>query len=185
MRDLTARVISHEQAGGAGRADVLESLVNRSVVTGKHPRDLINSGFYGPVNRGEIGSKAPDWALKDYDAAAAAVGAGRNELGGRTDQGMLKEVKPGGREGIRGEFYGWMGLPGEQKTAAARLARDGSALDQTHRVEGHANIDVNVNAPPGTNVRARAAGLFKQTRLTRQTQMPLAAGGPAGPASIA
>jgi hypothetical protein len=68
---------------------------------------------------------------------------------------------------------------------AQRLARDGSALDRTHRIEGSANIDVNVNAPHGTNVRARSAGLFKQTRLTRQTQMPLAEAGPAGPASIA
>jgi hypothetical protein len=67
---------------------------------------------------------------------------------------------------------------------ASRLARDGSALDQTHRIEGSANIDVNVNAPHGTNVRANANGLFKKTRLTRQTQMPLLEAGASTPASI-
>ena len=81
MRELVASVLAHEQAGGSGRADILESLVNRSVVTGKHPRDLIFSGFYGPVNRGAVSAMVrrgvPTWALSDYDQAAAEVGAGR------------------------------------------------------------------------------------------------------------
>jgi hypothetical protein len=176
MRDLTARVIAHEQAGGAGRADVLESLVNRSVVTGKHPRDLINSGFYGPVNRGEIGTKAPAWALKDYDAASAAVGAGRNALGGRTDQGMINEVKPGGRVGVRGEYYGWMGLPGEQRTAAAQANRADVDRQMTeHRVVGTGQLDVNVNAPKNTFAKASGGGLFKKVAMNRRTQMEPAA----------
>jgi hypothetical protein len=176
MRDMTARVIAHEQAGGIGRADVLESLVNRAVVTGKHPRDLINSGFYGPVNRGEIGTKAPAWALKDYDTAAAQVGAGRNELGGRDDQGMINEVKPGGRRNIHGEYYGWMGLPGEQKTAAAQADRAGVDRQMTeHRVVGTGRLDVNVNAPRGTFAKASGGGLFKKTTVNRRAQMEVAA----------
>jgi hypothetical protein len=177
MRDLTARVISHEQAGEAGRADVLESLVNRAVVTGKHPRDLINSGFYGPVNRGTIGSgPAPAWALKDYDQAAADVAAGRNEIGGRVDQGMLGEVAPGGRVGVRGEYYGWMGLKGERKTAAARgLDRAATDAQMAQKVEGTGKLSVNVNAPKGTSVNAEGGGLFKKTEVTRQTQMEPAA----------
>jgi hypothetical protein len=179
MRDLTARVIAHEQAGEGGRADVLESLVNRAVVTGKHPRVLINNGFYGPVNRGEIGTKAPAWALKDYDQAAAEVGAGRNALGGRTDQGMLKEVAPGGRIPVRGEYYGWMGLRGEQKTAAARADQqaDRAGVDRQmteHRVVGTGQIDVNVNAPRNTFTRASGGGLFKKVAVNRRAQMEMA-----------
>jgi hypothetical protein len=123
-RDLAAWMIGHEQETTAGRADVLESLVNRAVVTGKHPRDLLTGGFYGPINRfkkahGRLPT-AQDWALKDFDAAHKDVAAGRNVLGGRTDQGMIKEVKPQGRMESRGEYYGWMGLKGERATAAAR-----------------------------------------------------------------
>jgi hypothetical protein len=46
------------------------------------------------------------YALKDFDQAARDIAAGRNVLGGRTDQGMLREVKPAGRIGVRGECGG-------------------------------------------------------------------------------
>jgi hypothetical protein len=49
-----------------------------------------------------------------------------------------------------------------------------------HRVEGSASIDVNVNAPPGTNVSGKSAGLFKPIALNRQTQMARTVPGPAG-----
>ena len=45
----------------------------------------------------------------------------------------------------------------------------------THRVEGSGSIDVNVNAPKGTGVRARSGGLFKHVAISRQTQMEPAA----------
>jgi uncharacterized protein (TIGR02594 family) len=101
-------------------------------------------------------------------------------------------VDPRGlRGGILGQRFSTIGRHPERGaeylSQAARLT-DGSALDrheQTHRVEGTGRLDVHVNAPAGTHVRARGGGLFKQTRLTRQTQMPLMEAGPAGPASIA
>jgi hypothetical protein len=177
MRELVANVISHENEGEKGRADVLESLVNRAVVTGKSPRSLIYSGFYGPVNRGKVSAtNAPAWALKDYDQAAAEVAAGRNVLGGRVDQGMRNEVAPGGRINVGGEYYGWMGLKGEHKTAAARgLDRAATDAQMAQKVEGTGKLSVNVNAPKGTSVNAEGGGLFKKTEVTRQTQMEPAA----------
>ena len=126
-RKLVASVIDHEQAGGAGKADVLESLINRSVATGKSLKQLVHSGFYGPVNRGELRAQS-DAQLKEFDKIAAEVAAGRNEIGGRTDQGQLKEVAAAGRKNVRGEYYGWMHLKREQQTAAARAGR-GEQLD--------------------------------------------------------
>jgi uncharacterized protein (TIGR02594 family) len=94
------------------------------------------------------------------------------------------------RGGILGQRFSTIGRHPERGaeylSQAARIA-EGSALDRsetTHRVEGTGRLDVHVNAPAGTHVRARGGGLFKQTRLTRQTQMPLMEAGPAGPASI-
>jgi hypothetical protein len=123
-RDLAAWMIGHEMGGREGRTDVLESLVYRAVVTGKHPYRLLTEGFYGPINRfrkkyGRL-PKADDWALQDLDYAAEQVGAGRNVLGGRTDQGMPHEVRREGRILRGGEAYGWMGLRGERQTVAAR-----------------------------------------------------------------
>lgn len=64
------------------------------------------------------------------------------------------------------------GRPLEQQASL----RDGRLLDRsaamTHRVEGSGRIDVNVNAPAGTNVRARGGGIFKSVAMNRQTQMP-------------
>jgi hypothetical protein len=178
MRDLVAQVISHENEGEKGRADVLESLVNRAVVTGKSPRQLIYSGFYGPVNRGKItGGPAPAWALKDYDQAAAEVAAGRNVLGGRVDQGMRGEVAPGGRIQVGGEYYGWMGLKGEHKTAAARGLTDridgatNTAATGGTKAEGNVNVAITSN---GTAAKAKATAdgsLWQKTTIDNYRQM--------------
>jgi len=125
-RQLAAWMLGQEHGASLEtRSDVLESLVNRAVVTGKHPRDLLLGGFYGPINRyrNKHGGQLPSSdarGLELFDQAARDVGAGRNVLGGRTDQGMINEVKRQGRMESRGEYYGWMGLKGEQQTAAAR-----------------------------------------------------------------
>jgi hypothetical protein len=122
MRKLTAAVISKEQGTSEGRADVLESLVNRAVVTGKHPKALMTGGFYGPVNRGEVNpNKVSDEQLKEYDRIAAQVAGGRNRILGRTDQGMANEIK-GEKLKVAGEYYGFMGNKGERNTAAYKAA---------------------------------------------------------------
>jgi hypothetical protein len=122
MRKLTAAVISKEQGTSEGRADVLESLVNRAVVTGKHPKALMTGGFYGPVNRGEVNpNNVSEAQLKEYDRIAAEVGGGRNRILGRTDQGMANEIK-GEKLRVAGEYYGFMGYKGEKSTAAYKAA---------------------------------------------------------------
>jgi hypothetical protein len=104
--------------------------------------------------------------------------------GGLPDLGGILGGLMGGGGGLGGMLGGLMGggMPGGMLAQFARLAMSGGALE--HRMQGSANIDVNVNAPHGTNVRASANGLFKKTRLTRQTQMPLLEAGAPTPASI-
>jgi len=142
MRELVASTISHEQGGAEGRGDVLESLVNRSVVTGKHPRDLITGGgrkgsFYGPYRRGEVQATlakgVPEPVLKQYDALQAQVAAGRNRIQGRTDQGMVNEIHEefGKKIKVAGEYYGFMGNKGEKNTAAYRAGLSSSAAPQS------------------------------------------------------
>jgi hypothetical protein len=131
--------------------------------------------------------------------AAAPPGSSKHQLGQAGDYTKTDWLRAHGPQyGLTGLYHKGSGAPFDYPhiqevpggpsfldPQIARLSRDGSALDRTHRIEGSANIDVNVNAPAGTNVRANAGGLFKKTRLTRQTQMPLAEAGPVGPASIA
>jgi hypothetical protein len=117
----------------ADYSDVLESLVNRSVAYSKRdgrfvsPTELMmrmgKAGFYGPLMRYRLAHGGlPEFGpgTKAYDLtgqALAGVGAGRNVLGGATNQGEH------GTFTVRGEGYGWLGIRGEQQTAAARAAR--------------------------------------------------------------
>jgi hypothetical protein len=52
------------------------------------------------------------------------------------------------------------------------------AAETTHKVEGSGHLDVNVNAPRGTNVRAKTSGMFKSHRINRISQMQPASAGP-------
>jgi hypothetical protein len=76
--------------------------------------------------------------------------------------------------------------PGYFRAVDDRGALDRAALNRgsemTHKVHGTGSLDVNVNAPAGTQVRAKSGGIFRQLNLNRQTQMGLARGGPAAPA---
>jgi hypothetical protein len=162
---------------------------NDLIQSGAPVRGLGGFGTRGNPSQHPTGL-AVDWAQNSRDVVSPDVrkwiDQHRDELGG-----LEKKWGVSGGETWRHPDTGHFSIEhlyGPEHLAAiegaSRLARDGSALDQTHKIQGSANIDVNVNAPPGTNVRARSAGLFKQTRLTRQTQMPVAAGGPEGPAMI-
>jgi hypothetical protein len=55
---------------------------------------------------------------------------------------------------------------------------NGRRSQPTTKVEGSANLNVNVKAPRGTNVQAEADGLFKKVEVNRQTQMEPAKVGP-------
>ena len=98
----------------------------------------------------------------------------------------------------RGEFRNWIraqapryGLEtirgDEPHIQLNRSVLDRTALNgsMTHKVEGTGSIDVNVNAPPGTNVKARGGGLFKKVAMARQTQMAPTVSGPQSPAGVA
>jgi GH24 family phage-related lysozyme (muramidase) len=60
---------------------------------------------------------------------------------------------------------------------AARKDVD-QAQTTEHKINGNASLDVNVNAPKNTDVRAKANGIFKSPEVRRQTQMQPAASGP-------
>ena len=137
--------------------------------------------------------------------AAIDAAISSNLLKGATDQGSGVDPNvnwPGGRIKLHargGETYtDWGGGPGGHEGARkfreaqqAAIAHGGmiddyqiassavrrSMIDRqmTHRVEGTGSIDVNVNAPKGTGVRARGGGIFRTVSVNRTTQMERAA----------
>ena len=167
MRELVASVLAHEQEGGEGRADVLEALVNRSVRTGTHPRNLIMNGFYGPWNRGAVQGMmrkgVPGYALKDFDYAMKRVGGGSDVLKGRDDQGE------GGDTTIRGEGYGWLAGPKSrewardraERIAAAQRTAEAGADETTADEAQRTNINQSLSRMSGgTATRADIFGEF-------------------------
>jgi hypothetical protein len=134
-------------------------------------------------------------AMADIDAAATS-----NLIKGATDQGSGHDPNvnwQGGRTVRYGEVYNDWDYGGHEKArrfreeqqanvaAADRAERERvAALGETSRadrsnmdrqmaqkVEGSGKIDVNVNAPKGTQVNAEGKGLFKEVNVARQTQM--------------
>jgi hypothetical protein len=72
------------------------------------------------------------------------------------------------------------GVPNFEYGGPDREALNRRTLMQTHKVEGQADINVNVNAPPGTRGEGKSAALFKPIAMTRQTQMAHTSQGPSG-----
>jgi hypothetical protein len=60
----------------------------------------------------------------------------------------------------------------------------GAASGAPGKIEGNANITVDVNAPKGTKVGAEADGVFKKTQVNRSTQMDHATPDAEAPASF-
>ena len=127
LKEQVAATLAHEGSTKEQAQATLESLVDRMAY--KNETDVmkeLNSGFYGPRNRGEVG--APNSGeMKAYDWAANKVAGGSNVIGLRTDQGTWnKEVYQGVKGGINvaGEGYADWGnadmsrLWREQQTAA-------------------------------------------------------------------
>lgn len=172
MRELTAAVVAKEQSGVGGKTDVLEALVNRSVVTGKHPRDLIRGGFYGPVNRGEVdallkrGLSASQ--LQEYDVASGAVGAGSNRIRGRTDQGMYNEIK-GERLKSEGEYYGMMGLKGEKQTEAYKATLQQATQAQAKAPLAPGPLRTDASVPAGSRLKDMIKEMNIQQRVSGAT----------------
>jgi hypothetical protein len=180
-------------------ANVTESLMNRlAYVNSERAKknlppmtvdQAIHSGFYGPVNRGQLPSAAASLSadrLAKISAAIDSVGNGRNVLKGATDQGMASD--PNGRW-LGGRVYGqdqvyndWGGGPGGHEGARrfresqqGQVNRDLLANNNamTHKVEGNASVDVNFsNAPPGAKAYMKYGGMFKQGTTSWGTPMP-------------
>jgi hypothetical protein len=121
----TLAVLALEQ--GQDPAAVAESLLNRSNYARTSLHTMIHSGFYGPVNRGQLAreirmlQRNPEYAAK-LNAGLETALRGSNLLGGATDQGIGTDPNVGWRGGrvIRfGETYNdWGGGPGGHDGAA-------------------------------------------------------------------
>jgi uncharacterized protein (TIGR02594 family) len=167
-RALFEDVIAHEGGSVAERAAVAEAAMNRAAYKGISLGQDIHSGFYGPVNRGEVTGRPNAVNAAISNEAINRVLAGSNIVHGATDQGMAKEIHSAWRE-QHGDWFGDI-TPG---AASWRERQQREAM--THRVEGSGTIDVNVNAPRGTFVKAAGRGMFKSTKINRQMQMERAA----------
>jgi hypothetical protein len=96
---------------------VVESLFNRAEYTGKSLRELLHSGFYGPINRGQLpGAIAAlehnPKRMARMNAAIEAALNGSNLIKGATDQGMASDPNgrwPGGRVVRQQVFNDWGG----------------------------------------------------------------------------
>ena len=148
------------QIGQPGASNIMnESRYRSSPILGKgHP-------FL--TNRNIVGMEVI--ARDDRDVTPAQVAAAKKFISENypgTPVFGHGEVNPGHKEADEGMKI----------TSAIRSARAG--MDQTPAVAVNASgkLDVNVNAPPGTNVKAGGDGLFKNTEVTRQVQMTPAAG---------
>lgn len=103
-------------------AGPLEALANRSAMTGKSIEELINNGFYGPINKGKVQPLDPiaeKGLLKKATEAYEKVRGGSNTIELRTDQGKINEHKwadenptIGGKQKFNGEWYSFMGPEG-------------------------------------------------------------------------
>jgi hypothetical protein len=120
LRGLAVAEDAHDPEG------VVEALANRAAYTHKSIRSLMYSGFYGPMNRGQV---RPNNDPK-IQAAIDRVWGGENRLQGATDQGTYGDPNarwPGGRihppGASRSAIYNdWGGGPGGHE--GARLFRE-------------------------------------------------------------
>ena len=106
---------------------VAESAMNRSDYAGKTLMQMMHSGFYGPINRGQLPGfirqlQHNPTLYARMNAAIEAVLAGSNIIQGFTDQGLPTDPNgrwPGGLR-IHGEvFNDWGGGPNGHAGAKA------------------------------------------------------------------
>lgn len=105
---------------------VAESLFNRQAYTGKTLHELLHSGFYGPIGRGELPG-AMSQIDRDHERSARlnkaidTALAGSNTIRGATDQGLPTDPNGrwmGGRVERGGNIFNdWGGGPGGHEGA--------------------------------------------------------------------
>jgi hypothetical protein len=113
-QELAALVAMENPKAGTA---VVESLMNRMSMTGGSLRSGMHSGFYGPMNRGQVhwtGSHGQQAMMGHIDEALA----GSNIIRGATDQGSGRDPNvnwQGGKVVIAGEtFNDWGGHLGHE-----------------------------------------------------------------------
>lgn len=153
---------------GGDPAAVAESFLNRCDYAKTSPRNMLHSGFYGPVNFGKLGREIRRLQANPREAARLNAGLetalrGSNLLGGATDQGSGRDPNVGWRGGriIRhGETYNdWGGGPG---------GHDGAALyrkQQQQRVRAAQNqvaMDITRNRVPFGTPELEGGGMIRR-----------------------
>jgi uncharacterized protein (TIGR02594 family) len=136
--------------------------------------DGLPSGFGGRGGVGDIAS-----------LLMSRFGGGRGGVGGIANLLMSELGGRGGLDSILGGLGGSLDRFSDGQNERASLDRrmlDRGVGDMIHKVEGTGKLSVDVNAPPGTNVRASGTGFLKRTEINRQTQMALTQSGPKRPA---
>jgi hypothetical protein len=125
--EILAMAKTEDEADPAGP---IESLFNRAAYTGQSLKELLHSGFYGPINRGELPGAVK--ALSDPDLRARmeaglnTVIGGSNRLKGATDQGGAGDPNAGWQGGrimppggtASAIYNDWGGGPGGHEGAA-------------------------------------------------------------------
>jgi hypothetical protein len=155
----------------AERQAVMEAAVNRAVFAKKSMAQIFAGGpasFYGPMREGRVHPLSSE----STDEAMRRVFAGSNLVEGASDQGRAREIHSAWRI-QRGDWYGDLDKRMALQRQAQQAAVNRADMDQsmTHRIHGTGSIDVNVNAPKDTDVKAGGKGLFKQMNVNRQSQM--------------
>jgi hypothetical protein len=185
LRDYAIDAMKHE----GGIQSNFEQLMNMASMRHQTIQQALHSGQYGPVKRGEVTGNISAATRAAGLAALARVGAGSNITDYATDQGMrgdpnfakyMANREHFGMHKVEGAWFSAHGEPGVRWAQQQREADQRRAMDESNKqtVEGTGRLDVKVSAPPGTEVKAQGGGLFKDTVLERNVQMPSAASGP-------
>jgi hypothetical protein len=204
LKEKVYSMLQSEESGVGPRTATMEALLNRTLmIQKKNPNWTIAkelaSGFYGPINRGEL-TTTRGRSRAQSEAAVASAAGGSMVAQGRTDQGMRGDPNAGGPgrvkvPGTGGIFNFWKGSrPGagnfswadserfaEQERAIAagggRGAIDSSLRGLTGGDLGSANVSVDFkNMPKGVVGNASADGAFKKVQISRSPQAPAAGG---------
>jgi GH24 family phage-related lysozyme (muramidase) len=127
----------------------------------------------GWIQKGGEKNDAMRAALKSGDLAGA-----RRLFGTYTHVGGPQgRVLPGLASRRAEELGGFWDRPDPDRTALSKPL-DRSALNDNNRIHSTGQLDVSVNAPPGTKVNYHGQNLLKNTSMQRQTQMMPTQGGP-------
>lgn len=114
LKENVLKMLQLEEGSASGKTGAMEALLNRSIMTGNTIKQELFSGFYGPINRGQLANPLGTTARRSSEAAFDAAANGSNSIQGRTDQGMVGDPNANGPgrikvPGTSGIFNYWKG----------------------------------------------------------------------------